>query len=147
MSEHIYNPKQYRSPQRVWDEIQRRYLDQWVTTSTFEMWLSDGRKITIPIGFEYDKASIPRPAWWYLSRDDKHILIAALVHDYLYTNQRIGGKWITRKEADQIFYELIRQAGMRYTKAKLAYMAVRLGGWRYFNKTAHAIGNTHYIEV
>lgn len=140
-----YDPKSYRSPQRVWDAENRQYTDHWATTAEFTMTLCDGRTIVVPEDFVYDKASIPRIAWWWLPRDDAKILIAALVHDYLYVTQQIEQDWITRKEADEIFYALIRDAGMRWTKAKLAYSAVRAGGWVAYNRRAKKLRNMHYV--
>lgn len=141
-----YDPRQYRSPQRVWDVEAQAYTDYWITTAPFDITLPDGRKIHVPKDFIYDKASVPRAAWWWLSRDDRHTLIAALVHDYLYDNQKIDGEWIYRKEADEIFYNLLRQSGMRWSKAKAVYTAVRVGGWRWFNHRAKRNGNKLYVD-
>lgn len=141
-----YDPRQYRSPQRVWDIEKQVYSNQWITIADFTVILPDGRTITVPKGFMYDKASVPRIVWWWLPRDDRHILIAALVHDYLYDTQKIEGEWIYRKEADQIFYDLLIQSGMRWSKAKAAYTAVRVGGWRWYNNRAKRDGNTLYVD-
>lgn len=146
MTKHFYDPQNYPALKRVWDIEKQAHVDQWVTLTDFDMFLCDGRKLNIPAGTVYDKASSPPAFWWYMPRDDNDVIIAALVHDYLYEKQMIAGEWIKRSEADQIFYELLRQAGMRYTKAKLAYLAVRVGGWRYFNKTARALGNSYYEQ-
>lgn len=128
MSEYKSNPSSYHSPQRVWDEIAGEYLDRWVYQHDFSVTLPDNRIITVEAGFEYDKGSIPGFLQNYLPRDDAHSVIAFLIHDWLYTKGTIEGKPITKKEADTIFYDLLRHAGMRYTKAKAAYLAVRLGG-------------------
>lgn len=147
MTRHFYDPNQYPSLKRVWDSDKKRYLDVWETLEDFTMFLCDGRKIFIAAGFQYDKASSPTAFWWYLPRDDKHVIIAALVHDYLYTVQTIENVFITREEADRIFYELIRQAGMRWTKAVTVHRMIRLWGWRFFNKTAHVLGNPYYVKA
>ena len=123
-----YDPLTYRSPQRVYDEIKGEYLDEWVYGRDFTVTLSDGRAITVEAGFKYDKGSVPGFLQNYLPRDDSQSVIAFLIHDWLYTVGAIEGKPITKKEADTIFYDLLRHAGMRYTKAKAAYLAVRLGG-------------------
>jgi hypothetical protein len=31
--------------------------------------------------------------------------------------------------ADQIFYDSLRDGGLRYTKAQAMYLGVRIGGW------------------
>ncbi|MCX4186784.1 DUF1353 domain-containing protein [Methylophaga sp. OBS4] len=144
MNHYVYDPMQYRSPQRLWDPVTGEFVDRWITTSDFDIQLPDGRQIHIPIGFIYDKASVPRLVWWYIPRDDRHINIAALVHDYLYEIQQIENDWIVRKEADQHFHGIIKQSGMRPTKAYAAYAGVRAGGWRFYNKRARRLGNPFY---
>ena len=132
--------------QRIRDVESGQYVDQWITLEEVSLTIPDGRIITVPVGFVYDKASVPRIAWWWLPRDDRYVIDAALFHDYLYVTQKIEGEWIQRIEADQIFYGLMRQAGMRWTKAQLAYRAVRFGGWTFFNSRAKRIGNVNYVD-
>ena len=127
-----FNPEAYRSPQRVWDADKRQFIDEWITTGVTEVYLSDGRKITVPIGFQYDKGSVPRIAWPLMPRDDRSGVIAYQVHDWLYFTAET-----TRKEADQIMYELLRLGGMGWIRAQSAYRAVRAGGWLYWNKRHH----------
>lgn len=122
----LLNPLHYRSPQRVWDAENRRYTDKWRTTAPFRFAIVDEDEawFEIPSGFEYDKASVPRMVWWYLPRDGRQVIIAALVHDYLYST-----KITPRDIADRVFYDLLRQSGMRWSKARAAYLAVRSFGW------------------
>lgn len=119
-----FDPKAYRSPQRVWDDERNCFIDAWMTTNTFDIYLCDGRHIVVPIGFIYDKGSVPRAAWPLIPRDDRSGTIAFLVHDYLYTE-----KITTRKEADQIMYELLLAGGMSRFRASAAYRAVRAAFW------------------
>jgi hypothetical protein len=79
---------------------------------------------TVPAGFLSDFASSPRPAWVIVPPWGRYSP-ATVVHDYLYWIQRY-----TRKETDLIFYHHMRQLGVRGTRARLMYRAVRLGGWR-----------------
>jgi hypothetical protein len=89
--------------------------------------LPDGSIINIPIDYETDFATIP---WWFrgiIPTIGRHA-IPALVHDFLYDN-RIG----TRKEADLIFYKLMRAYHVDLVPALTMYFAVRLGArkwWR-----------------
>tara|TARA_R100000664_G_scaffold25227_1_gene35192 strand:+ start:3371 stop:3730 length:360 start_codon:yes stop_codon:yes gene_type:complete len=83
---------------------------------------------SIPAGFIFDGASIPGVAKWYVD-DDDHLLPAALVHDYLYVNQPC-----TRKEADHIFWEIMIYTGVRRSQAYVCWLAVRIGGWRPWNR-------------
>lgn len=139
-----YDVYAYRSPQRLVDPTTLLFVDLWQTTAPFTVVIPDGREITVPEGFVYDKASIPQLVQNWCRRDDKEVIIAALIHDYLYQAQKIGGEWISRDVADDIFYGLIRAGGMRYTKAKAAYSGVRAGGWRYYNKRARTKRNPLY---
>jgi hypothetical protein len=141
-----FDPLQYPSLKRVWDAVNQVYVDQWLTESGFHMTLPDDRVVYIHPGFAFDKASVPRILHGYLNRDDSHVIVAALVHDYLYEYQQIENKWITRKEADQHFYGIIKQSGMRATKAWLAYIAVRMAGSRFFNPRAKRMRNPYYVE-
>lgn len=120
-----YNAEDYTSPQRIWDDTKKRFIDEWMTINEFNVLLTDGREIHIPLGFVYDKGSVPRLAWWMVPRDDRSGIVAFLVHDWLYTSQETS-----RKEADQIMYELLRDGGMRLLRAKAVYYAVRAAIWR-----------------
>ena len=87
-----------------------RGTDTWRLVEDFIVFLTDGRKILIPHGFITDKASVPLGL--LIKRDDKYIIDGALVHDYLYATQKIQGKWITRKQADQILLAICKHVGM-----------------------------------
>ncbi len=95
--------------------------------------------ISIPAGFEFDLASIPRAIWW-LAAPFELSIAAPLLHDYLY---RYGGKppkgvitpprEYTRKEADLLFREVMKEEGVAAWRRVPAYHAVRwfaVGGWR-----------------
>ncbi len=97
-----------------------------------------GCRFSIPPGFEHDGASVPQWAWSISGlRPDGLIRAAALLHDALY---RYGGEmpsgWttpkrsFTRKEADTIFYDVMRQAGISKWRAYVAYKAVRMAAGR-----------------
>ena len=106
-------------------------------------------RITVPIDFEHDGASVPGITWSFYR---PHSLDAsAVLHDWLYRHQgripvasqerRIGDDWIlttktwTRKEADQVFRLCLKMDpnGPNALKRWMAYSAVRAGGrgpWR-----------------
>ena len=132
---------------RLKDPKTGKYIDRWQTQVSFRVVLNDGRRVTVPEGFVYDKASVPSLVWWYLPRDDKGFTDAALVHDYLYQSQKIDMLWITRKDADDVFLELMEREDMRWDKRRLAYRAVRLWGWMYFNKRAEIKRNPLYVGI
>ena len=103
--------------------------------------VAKGHYFIIAKGFKYDGASVPQWAWSISGlRPDGLIRAAATVHDYLYENNGYikveSGEeiYFTRKEADQIFLNLMIEAGMKPWRAKLAYKAVRIGAKRRWSK-------------
>jgi hypothetical protein len=104
----------------------------------------DGIDILVFKGFKYDGASVPRFAWTLSGmQQDGLWRSAALIHDILYLQNGMPTKMlkssyykvrfknkltITRKEADKIFYKIMRENGVGKTRAWLAYKAVRIGG-------------------
>ena len=90
-----------------------------------------GKTLVVPAGFESDGASVPRFLWGSVSPQiHPATLRGAVAHDFIYRNQPTG--W-TRKEADELFYDLIREDGLAWWTAQKAYWGVRLfggGAWR-----------------
>lgn len=104
--------------------------------SKFEL-LSDysyivkNREIRVPKGFITDFASVPRIFNIFILPYGKHSS-ASLIHDWLYSkNCNIEA---TRKEADRIFLEIMKEDLVNIFKRKSMYFAVRLFGWRYFRR-------------
>ena len=93
-----------------------------------------GNTITVPAGFEFDLASVPRPIWWLIGPFDLSIA-APLIHDFLY---RYGGappdgsieppRTYTRKEADLLFRSMMHEEGVWWWRRAAAYRAVRWFG-------------------
>jgi hypothetical protein len=90
-------------------------------------------RIHVPGSWITDMASVPQAFHSYIGPWGKHGM-AAVLHDWLYKDGRVRGKPITRKEADVIFLEAMKVSGVRASKRRLIYRAVRLGGWRAWNK-------------
>lgn len=92
-----------------------------------------GLDITIPAGFRFDLASIPRLFWREISPFELGIA-APLIHDFLYTTG--GVVWqndgsvakFSKLEADNIFLALMRRDGVPAWKRTVAYKAVRWFG-------------------
>ena len=87
--------------------------------------------ITVKSGFRYDRASIPRPAWIVVDKDSLSN-VAPLFHDLLYrnggvlpTDQVSTYRRFTRKDVDDLFYELMGKCGVKQWRRDLAYQAVR----------------------
>lgn len=89
-------------------------------------WSYNGTGYSVPRGFLIDGASIPRFYRWRFSPWGKWIR-AATVHDWLYRTKEHG---LSRKEADQIFRELMKQEGVGWWTRNVMYRAVRFGGWK-----------------
>lgn len=86
----------------------------------------EGRSFTVPAGFVSDGASVPEFLWDTVSPAiDPRTLDGALAHDYLYRTSHYD---FTRKEADDLFYDLIRAHGLGFWRSQKAYWGVRLFG-------------------
>jgi len=83
---------------------------------------------TIPKGFTWDGASIPKFAWGVLgSPFGGRYYTAALLHDYFYRTA-----CVTKQFADKVFYYKMRQDGVGWWKANTMYYAVKwFGGGAY----------------
>ena len=91
--------------------------------------------ITVPEGFEFDLASIPRAFWWLVSPFELSIA-APLLHDFLYAHKGDPppgsiepSRAYTRKQADQLFRRVMEFEGVAAWRRGLAYAAVRSFGW------------------
>lgn len=86
--------------------------------------------VFIPEGFTFDLASIPRFLWPLVGPFELSIE-APLVHDYLYRRGGLG--YYTRRQADRIFREVMKEEGIAAWRRWPAWLAVRLfgfTGWR-----------------
>lgn len=111
----------------------------WQLIEDFELETSIGN-ITIPKSQETDFASIPRIAWPIVAPTDPGVRAAALIHDYFYREkvsrlQNAGSlaTKVTRKIADEIFYQELLDGNVPKWKARAMYYAVRLfggGSWK-----------------
>lgn len=97
----------------------------WITLRpiTLTCQIQDERRdITVPSGFETDFASVPRFFWRFAPPGGRYAA-AAVVHDWLYINKR-G----TRPDADRVFLEGMKAAGVSWLQRSLIFRAVRVGG-------------------
>lgn len=84
------------------------------------------RTIVIPQGFESDGVSTPRFLWATISPAiDPRTIRAGVAHDFIYRTQ--PPEW-TRKQADEMFYDLCREDGLSWWTAQKAYLGLRLFG-------------------
>jgi hypothetical protein len=80
-------------------------------------------QITIPVGFQTDFASIPRPFWAVLPKWGTYGN-AAVIHDWLYWKQDRS-----RADADAVLLEGMVVFGVSSFVRYTIYTAVRLFGW------------------
>lgn len=112
--------------------------DEWVLTRPLTYFTNVLNKftalpITAPRGFVNDLASIPRLFQSLIPKIGKH-RYAAVTHDWMYYKQgHIGNLRLSRKQADKIFLEGMKVAGVKWIRRHAMYQAVRAGGWRYWN--------------
>lgn len=89
----------------------------------------DGLLHTVPAGFAFDGASIPRFAWSLIGGPlDGNYVRSAALHDY---------GCVVRTETSRVvhdrFYRTMRAEGVRWLQAQLMHKAVRLFGPRWTN--------------
>jgi len=95
-----------------------------------------GVSITVPAEFVTDFASIPR-FLWFLPAWAKYCK-GSIIHDWLYQAKSIGFSLITRKRADDIFYEALLVEWRHHASGRfwayVEYKFVRLFGWLSWRK-------------
>ena len=116
-----------------------------LTWHSGKMWLLDedwnfealGSTITIPRGFVWDLASIPRIFWIVKGFAPMELSTAApLLHDFLYVWEGLPPadsvnpyRAYSRSEADRLFRLIMKAEGVGRARRTLAWLAVRLGGY------------------
>lgn len=109
--------------------------DRWRLMLPCSIPVGEGLTLTVPEGFTYDLASIPRigPAMWLVGEDDGLSTLAPLCHDALYRYRgELPVEWLepayrrfSRREADDLLYSLAVRQGCARWRARLAWIAVR----------------------
>ena len=101
-------------------------LSQTLTASS-GIWVSlKNKEIRLTAGYAWDGASFILFLWFGTPELWK---TPSLIHDGLYQLMRESKLPLTnRKTADGIFYRLLRERGVWWINARLAYLAVRIGG-------------------
>ena len=116
-------------------------MEDW----TVEACGDNGFSFTVPAGATTDGASIPRFLW----RLCGHPLMtprvyAAMLHDWLYAGVgEPAHEWedapscVTRAEADDCYYALLRHFGIGSFVAHVEWAALRVFGGSHWNEDAH----------
>jgi hypothetical protein len=97
-------------------------------------------RINVPLGFQTDFASIPRPFWSILPKWGKYGN-AAVIHDWLYWSQDRA-----RRAADGVLLEGMVVLGVSVVVRSMIYWAVRSFGWLAWLRNQADLA-THYNRV
>ena len=94
-----------------------------------------GITITVPVGFKTDFASIPRLVRPFIDNDSGQIRDAAVIHDYLYSNESTDyHPQVDRMQADEILMEGMRDLGANWLKRHIVHSSVVVAGWMFYKK-------------
>jgi hypothetical protein len=99
-----------------------------------------GEVIVVPEGSVTDWASIPFIVQALIPKSIGKR--AAVVHDYLYKTNGLGGLY-TRKRCDEIFREALIVLGVPKRTVMELYWGVRVGGWKPWLKYAEQLQLQH----
>jgi hypothetical protein len=91
----------------------------------------------VPEGFETDFASIPRLVQIVLSPTRGIVSNygrAAVIHDFLYRTGAAATPPVSRKAADQVFYEAMLCENVLWPTRFTMWLAVRLFGWTAYRR-------------
>lgn len=114
----------------VYTPLDVRYIDgtTWQVLQPFRVY-SDAARATIRVeaGRITDFNSIPRILTNILPRED--FGEAAVIHDQLYRDGRIGGVVIDREMADRVHREFVAWKGAPRWKRAAMFRGLRLFGW------------------
>jgi len=114
-----------------------QYYKHWKVPDGFAYISKEGWFIEIKGNFLTDLASIPRALRVFYGGDGRES-IGAIIHDWLYQhhpNQKylniLTGEMqlVSRKQADQILFDVCRLAWCSPVRSASIYRGVRLGGW------------------
>lgn len=98
--------------------------------------------VTVPAGFHFDGASIPRALWW-IDSPMGAALRAAVVHDWRYWTHAPDDRLFAD---DEFFWNLISSKRLQYARAQALYLGVRAGGWWAWNRRARQIREGIHLE-
>ena len=98
---------------------------KWMLCCPFSYVAKDREVIVVPTGFITDGASIPKVFWSMIGGPlSGRYICSAVIHDFLcfkaHQNQ------YSRKRADIIFEQAMREEGATFIKRKVMYLGVRL---------------------
>lgn len=106
-------------------------IRKWRLLRAYTFPLPTGERVTVPINFEYDGASIPKNLWSTIGPHELS-MEAPLLHDWLYIHDGQDvpglGRKVTKGEADAFFRAVMERQRVPDLYVDLAYNAVRHWG-------------------
>lgn len=127
-------------------QVEQVGTNDWELHEPFEYVWEDGGayyRVVVPEGYSFEP-SINRVVWPAVS--PLEALIASAPHDYMYGERPdvmverwvLEGRWEphhvpTRKEADQVFLQVMAEQGHAWWRRGLAYLFVRAFGWLWWD--------------
>ena len=93
--------------------------------------------VSIPAGFTFDGATIPK-IWWLVigSPFQPEFQLAACVHDWFCVKSAETGNYKARVVGDGVFFGLLTDAGVPKWKRVLMYAGVRLNSFWFYGRKA-----------
>ena len=125
VAEHLIDERGYHPD----DAVVRRTWGLWATTSPAVV-----HNMKIPAGFITDGASVPRVFRWLFSRVGSAHQVAALLHDYLYSEQLLS-----RRHADRMYFKVCKHMGVGTPAAVAMYGALILFGSAAWSKNGRRL--------
>ncbi len=126
--------------------------DYWRVTQPFKFYVGERSQNVwayVPAGFLTDGATAPRLFWAIIPPWGDYGQ-AAVLHDILCetltltrNEQKIT---ITRKQADDIFYEAMKAAGVNWAIRSLIYAAVRVYAWTGWGRNEEKLAQKQKLE-
>jgi len=102
------------------------YKRKWIVKEEFVYYSEEQKqRIVVNVPYKTDFASIPRIFWTLIGPPGGLYTEASVIHDYIYTNLTHR---FTKKEADEVFLEAMKELGVGWFRRNIMFAAVRVGG-------------------
>lgn len=110
----------------------------WLVVKPFAFRINELERVTVPMGFVTDFASIPRALWSLLPPAGSYAP-AAVVHDFLYQHRTIehvngSNRLCERGDADSALRDGMDALGVGKVTRWVIYSGVRVGGWKIWHR-------------
>lgn len=107
----------------------------WITRDWTAVYLIGLGLVFVPKGFKTDFGSIMQIMWALVGAPATGLhRRGVFYHDWLYTSQQCS-----RKQADDICLEIMKEDGTGFIKRQTIYAGVRIGGWVAWNRKSEQV--------